>query len=104
MISLFILWPMYMLGVQYRRGGAWEVLKPFAVATILLDWVLNYSELAVLTWDWPKAGEHTFSQRLSRLSRSGGRRLAAGGWRGHLTTFIAVHMLDPFDPSGKHIQ
>lgn len=53
------------LALQYERGHTW--LFPVAVPFYLLDVIANYTELAVLFWDWPTKGEYTFSKRLSRL-------------------------------------
>ena len=53
------------LVLQYENG--WKWLAPLAICFWLLDVIANYTELAVLTLDWPKAGEYTFSKRLARL-------------------------------------
>ena len=95
MISLLILWPLYILGIQYERGGWWRLVLPVALAAALLDVALNYTELALLTWDYPRAGEYTFSQRLQRLQ-------SAQGWRGSAARFVERYMLGPFDPDGFH--
>ena len=49
------------------RGGLWWLLAPVAIIAWPLDVLLNYTVLAAITWDFPRAGEITFSQRLSRL-------------------------------------
>lgn len=60
------------LALQYERGHTW--LLPIAALFFLLDVIANYTELALLTWDWPQPGEYTFSKRLSRLERLPGIR------------------------------
>lgn len=90
------MWLLYIIGVQYERGGNWRVLAPVTALALVADAVLNYTLFAVLTLDFPRAGEYTFSRRLSRLKRT-------LGWRGVQATYIAEHMLDPFSPLGKHI-
>ena len=70
-LILLILAP---LALQYERG--WTVLAPLAIVFYLLSALANYTELALLTWDWPRPGERTFSQRLARLRKWPGLR----GW------------------------
>lgn len=97
MISLLLLWPLYIIGIQYKRGGIWSMVLPITFVTFVLDVILNYTELALVTWDFPKKEEHTFSQRLLRLNRD-------NKWRGWVGRFISRKMLDPFDPRGYHIR
>jgi hypothetical protein len=86
---------LYPLAVQYERGGAWRLLAPVTVLALVIDGLANYTELALLTWDWPLPGEWTFSTRLKRLKRS-------PGWRGVLAWRVAVY-LNYFSPTGKHV-
>ena len=95
MISLFILLPLYSLGIQYERGGMWLLFSVFGVVGLVLDILLNYTELSILTLDFPKKGEFTFSKRLSRLQYN-------TDWRGTLARYIAKG-LNSIAPSGKHI-
>lgn len=97
MIALLLLWPLYIIGIQYERGGWWRVLLPVTLAAAILDVVLNYTELALLTWDMPRHGEYTFSMRLGRLQR-------LEDWRGKMARFIEKYMLGPFDPDGFHVK
>lgn len=97
MISLLILWPLYIIGVQYERGGWWVVLMPITLIALVFDVLLNFTELAALTWDWPRNEyELTFSNRLKRLVHD-------SGWRGNFARFVARRMLDPFAPGGRHV-
>lgn len=96
MIALFILWPLYLVGIQYFRGGLWRVFAPITLFGGFIDIILNYTELALLTWDFPKKNEVTFSKRLKRLQYN-------TDWKGSLARFIAKWMLDWADPRGKHI-
>lgn len=57
---------MYPLAVQYEVRE-WRWLAPITLTALVVDVVSNYSDLAVLTWDFPRRGEYTFSQRLVRL-------------------------------------
>ena len=92
-----LMWALYIVGVQYKRGGAWLAMYPVAFAALVLDWAMNYTVFAVMLWDFPRKGEWTFSTRLERLVRS-------TGWRQVLAQAIAHYMLDPFDPDGVHIK
>lgn len=96
MISLLVLLPLYSLWVQHERGGLWRHLKWVAIVAGPVDVVLNYTELALLTWDWPRKEEYTFSKRLSRLSRLTGYRGAFGR--------LGKLILDRIAPSGLHIK
>ena len=68
-----------------------------AVLALLLNVALNYTVLALVTWDFPRQGEWTFSKRLERFIRG-------TGWRRELAALVAMALLDPFDPDGRHIQ
>jgi hypothetical protein len=96
MISLLVLLPLYAIWVQHERGGNWRYLELLGLIAGPLDVFLNYTELALLTWDIPQDGEHTFSKRLSRLTRT-------AGWRGSLSRPIK-YILDYLAPSGLHIK
>jgi len=67
----------YPLAIQYQRGGHWRILAPFTLLTALIDIYCNYTELALLTWDYPKDSERTFSNRCKRL-------IHQEGWAGFL--------------------
>ena len=91
-LLLFLLYP---LAVQYNRGGAWRLLFPVTLVAFLLDILANYTELAILTGDFPREGEYTFSQRCKRMKLQ-------DTWGGKVARFIEPY-LDYFDPSGDHI-
>lgn len=95
MIAISLLLPLYAIGIQYKRGGWWLLALPFAVIALAIDVLLNYTELALLTLDFPQKGEWTFSTRLSRVCREEGKR-------GSVCRYI-TKVLDAIDPSGKHI-
>lgn len=91
-----VMWLLYIVGIQYRRGGVWRVVLPVTIAALLLDVALNYTLFALLTLDFPQPGEYTFSQRLGRL-------VCGADWRSALARWVAKYMLDWADPSGQHI-
>jgi hypothetical protein len=95
-ISIFLLLPLYAIGIQYQRKGLWYATLPVALLALVLDFFLNYTELALLTLDLPRWGEWTFSTRLARLRWE-------ADWRGDIARYI-TRVLDAIAPSGKHIQ
>ena len=90
-----LLWILYPIAIQYERGGWWRCVLPVTVLALIVDVWCNYTELAVLTLDWPQRGEFTFSTRLKRLKSD-------PTWRGAMGRYIA-RVLDAIAPSGKHI-
>ena len=88
MLSLLLLL-LYPLAIQYKTRN-WRWLTPLTLFAAVLDVVANYTELALLTGDFPRKGEHTFSQRLARL-KSGNR------WH-RLVARITIPYLNYFDP------
>lgn len=96
-LSIPLLWVLYVIGIQYQRGGWWRVCLVAALPAIVLNVLMNFTVLALITWDWPRKGEWTFSNRLSRL-------ILDTGWRGTLAWYTARYLLDRFDPDGVHIK
>lgn len=104
-MTWLLLWPLlwlplillavYPVAIQYERGGWWRVLIVLYLPAGVLDVMLNYTTLALYTLDFPKAGEYTFSRRLSRLRRR-------TDWRRWFAVVLKP-FLDYFDPKGVHI-
>lgn len=86
---------LYCIGIQYERGGWWRICYIPAFVGLMIDVIANYTELALLTLDFPRWGEWTFSKRLSRLQHS-------KDWRGEFSRYVSG-CLDKIAPSGKHI-
>lgn len=95
MISIFVLLPMYFIAIQHERGGKWKPLVAVGVVALAIDVILNYTELALMTLDFPRKGEYTFSTRLQRLQYN-------TCWRGGFARYLAP-VLDKIAPSGRHI-
>lgn len=95
MASPLLLLALYAIGIQYQRGGWWRVVLPVTLVTFVFDVVMNYTVLAIITWDRPAPGEYTFSKRLRRL-------IKRTDWRGTVAWRIKL-ILDYFDPDGAHI-
>lgn len=86
---------LYIPAVQYNRGGAWQLMLPVTVVTLVIDVIANYTELALITWDFPRKGEYTFSTRLARLQFD-------TGWRGRIAK-LSIRYTNHFDHTGRHI-
>ena len=106
LLCVYALWPLYVFTMAMLRAKeanlttltAWVFAFPLIVIALILDVLLNFTVFAVLTWDFPRKGEWTFSQRLARLVRD-------TGWRGKLSNWIAASLLDPYDHDPKgHIK
>ena len=88
MLSVILL-AFYPLAIQYTVRG-WPI-KYFYYFTGLLDIAANYTELALLTGDFPRKGEYTFSQRLARLQYG-------TPWQRFVSRLI-IPYLNHFDPA-----
>lgn len=101
----YALWPLYVFAMALYRAHltgratlfAWLLAWPLIAAAVILDIALNYTLFALVTADFPKRGEWTFSQRLNRIIRG-------TGWRARVATWLADNLLDPYDPTGQHIR
>ena len=101
-LSTYLLWIFYLAVMNLKRAKEAGKLNKFAAmlgAPVLfvgyvLDFIVNVLVMTVLLVEIPK--ELTVTSRLSRhIRESSGFRLAVASW------FIPI--LDPFDPSGRHI-
>jgi hypothetical protein len=91
-LLLLILYP---FAIQVERGGLWRLMLPVTVLALVVDVIANYTELALLTWDWPTRNEWTFSTRCVRLQYY-------PGWRGAVARATQAYT-NYFDPQGDHI-
>lgn len=104
-VLICLLWQLYVFSMAMLRAHvaglttrtAWAIALPFVVIAVALDIFLNFTLLALLSWDFPQQGEYTFSQRLARLVRGTGRKARVASW-------IARSLLDPYDHTGQHIK
>lgn len=87
MLSLLVL-ALYPIAIQYEVRG-WRI-KYLYWAVGLMDVLANYTELVVLTADFPERGEYTFSTRLIRLRR--------GNWYSRLWARAIIPYLNYFQP------
>ena len=83
-LTLALLYP---LAVRYKQNKWWLLVT---MPALLLDVVANYTELAILTLDFPRRGEFTFSTRLIRLQE--GTR-----WQRYVASKV-IPYLNRYDP------
>lgn len=74
--------------VAYRLG------VPILVVGYALDFVVNIGPCTLLFLEPPR--ETTVTARLKRHADK-------DNWRGRIARWMAAHLLDAFDPSGRHI-
>ena len=86
---------LYPIAIQYERGGFWFILFPITLFALVIDLIANYTELAILTLDFPRAGEYTFSNRLVRIQNT-------EGWTGFVGRNVAAYC-NYWAPNHNHI-
>ncbi len=108
-ITLYVLglvwltWLLYIAVMAMKRvkdaGKATIPMKvmgyPILLIGVLADVLLNVIVCSVLFAEMPK--EWFVTTRLNRLNDG-------TDWRARLSNWIAVNLLDAFDPSGKHVK
>lgn len=98
----WVLWVFYLavMHLQEARdaGRIPKFAYPPAVATLtvglVLDFVINVLPLSIAFLEFPK--ERTVTARLKRHKYD-------TDWRGKVARWVAAQLLDPFDPSGRHV-
>lgn len=75
---------LYPIAVQYERGGWWRMVMPITLVALFIDLIANYTELALITWDFPAKHEWTFSTRAQRLQYY-------SGWRGYFARAVKAY-------------
>lgn len=101
-LAAYVLWTLYLaLQNVYRVKRAGQLTRlqlglaaPLLIVGGALDVAFNLLVGTVLLADVPQ--EWTLSQRLSRLNDD-------PGWRGHVARVVGAVLLDPFDPTGRHL-
>jgi len=99
----YVLWLFYLAAMNLRRAReagrltrtALAFALPIIALAIAIDVAVNLTLATLVFFDRPR--EWTVSERLSRY-------LPAGGWRASVAWWVALHLLDPFDPSGSHLR
>ena len=73
---------------------AWFFMIPIIIVGLAFDVVLNVLVGSVIFWELPK--ELVYTSRLQRHIKN------SSGWRLRRAEWFCYHILDSFDPSGKH--
>lgn len=84
----------YPVVIQYKRGGLWQVLAPFAALVLLIDALASYTEWTLI-FGLPEKGDHTITQRIRSMHYDEAHS------RRELARLVQVY-LDACEPDGKH--
>lgn len=101
--TVWLLWVLYVFVMSLKRVREQGLLSntalvcgsALAVPAVVIDVAVNITIRTVLFLDIPR--EWTLSSRLSRYWEG------EPCWRRSISAWIATALLNPFDPSGKHI-
>lgn len=100
--ALYILWPFYLAVMNLKRardaGKLTKVAYALGAPILFVGWALdiavNWMVMTVVLLELPREATVT-----ARLKRHANRYT----WRGRVARWFALHLLDPYDPSGRHI-
>lgn len=100
--AVYGLWAIFLAVMNLKRARDAELLGPVAYAMgvpllalgYVLDAIVNWTVFSLAFAEVPH--EMTVTYRLKR-------HIADPGWRGRLARWLAAHLLDPFDPDGRHV-
>lgn len=98
---LYVVWILYLsvqcLSLNRAKLSPWVFGLGMATFyfSLWLDIAFNWVVLTLLFYEFPR--ETTVSARLSRHHQHG------SGWRQRFSGWVGQCLLDPFDPTGKHI-
>jgi hypothetical protein len=101
-LSLYALWLFYLAVMALKRARdagqlttvAYVLGLPMLVVGLALDVLVNWFVMTLLLLELPR--EATVTARLRRHKGD-------PEWRGKVSRWFALHLLDTFDPSGRHI-
>jgi len=77
------------------RLGAKILGYPMLILGFFLDVMFNIIVGSIMFLEFPRIKELLFTARVSRHNDS-------PTWRGNVARWFCTHLLDQFDPSGKH--
>lgn len=103
--AFYALWILYLAVMNLKGARDDGTLGPFAlffglpvfVTGYALNVLINVFVMSVILLELPRLRELLVSARVQRHVRGDGYRAAVCRW-------IAVHLLNPFDPRGFHIR
>lgn len=101
-LALYLLWPFYLAVMNLKRARdagtmtkvAYVLGAPIFYVGWALDIAVNWCVMTVILVEFPR--EMTVTARLKRHKSD-------EGFRGKVARWFALHLLDAYDPSGKHI-
>jgi hypothetical protein len=99
---LYLLWIHYVFVMALKRARDAETLTrvaywlgmPMLVIGLILDALVNIVVMTVILLEFPR--EWLVTGRLKRHAPD-------ATWRGAVARWFALHLLDSFDPSGRHV-
>jgi len=105
-LALYALWFFYLAVMCLKRADdagtiskqAYILGLPILIIGVLLDWAVNMTLGTVVFLDMPESPKELVTGRLKRYVER-----HPDTWRATASEWFAVHFLDVFDPSGKHI-
>lgn len=100
-LTLYVLWVLYLAVMALKRADKEGKLSrparwlgmPVLAFGYFLDAFANLIIMTVILFEFPQ--EWLVTSRVSRHVNGSGRRAA-------IARFMCTHLLNPFDPSGKH--
>lgn len=104
LLFLWVFWYIYLIVMGLYRAKldgrlTWPVKilgAPALLVGYIVDIIAQYTIATIVFRDWPAKGEHLVTDRLQRyMANPGGIRYRKAKW-------ICEHLLDPFDPTGRH--
>jgi len=101
-VGVYLLWIFYLAVMNLKGARDAKTLGPIAYAMgvptlvigYILDFLINVIICTIAFRELPR--ETTVTARLKRHKDDEGSR-------GELARWIAAHLLDPFDPDGRHV-
>ena len=104
LLILWAFWYLYLIVMGLYRAKLNGTLTwtakilgaPALIIGFVLDVIMQYTVASIIWREWPRRGEHLVTDRMQRyLALGHGSRYIKAKW-------LCDHLLDPFDPTGKH--
>lgn len=104
--TLYVLWVYYLACMNLQRAIEAKTIRPVAkwigILWVLppawiLDLLVNLTVFTLLFWNLPSRPLELVTGRLTRYVNGD------DGWRRRLAIWIAINLLNEFDPSGHHV-
>jgi hypothetical protein len=104
--AVYILWFFYLAIMNLKRAKDSQLMTKFAyiaalpmlIGGYILDIAVNVTIGSILFLEFPHYKRLTLSARMSYHFCDGGDK-----WRTRLACWFAKNLLDPYDPTGSHL-